>query len=415
MTKAKGVFSFPECSYNGIMAMEYEVTAIRKRPSRFTALVGQEFVVATLMNALKTKHIAHAYLFSGPRGVGKTSTARILARALNCPDESLLGTEDGFDYPGAEDISRGTAIDVIEIDGASNTSVNDVRAIKDEILFPPQNSRYKIYIIDEVHMLSNSAFNALLKTIEEPPKYIIFIFATTQIHKLPATIRSRCQQFNFRLISQEDIYKLLQEACADATPPITAKKDALFWIAREAAGSMRDAYTILDQVAAFSGTEITLEKIKNKLGLLGVDEMNTLMEYIVAGRREASIEYLDTVLSSGNTVEQLIIDLSNYFRSILFIKQGIKHEGLLGHPREAFSKQVIQTFTVVQLEKALEMFLQAYRDIRYTVNDRFELELLISRLNRVCQYFEPDEIIDKIKKLKESITSMPENKVLSNP
>ncbi len=165
--------------------MAYEVTASRKRPKDFNSLAGQEFVVATLMNALKTGRIAHAYLFSGPRGVGKTSTARILARGLNCPDEEKMGGEGCFDYPGAEEISRGTALDVIEIDGASNTSVNDVRAIKDEVLFPPQSSRYKIYIIDEVHMLSNSAFNALLKTIEEPPHCIIFIFATTEIHKVP--------------------------------------------------------------------------------------------------------------------------------------------------------------------------------------------------------------------------------------
>ena len=388
--------------------MAYEVTATRKRPRNFTSLVGQEFVVATLMNALKIRHIANAYLFSGSRGVGKTSAARLLARALNCPDESLLGTEECFNYSGAEDISRGVAMDVIEIDGASNTSVNDVRVIRDEILFPPQNSRYKIYIIDEVHMLSNSAFNALLKTIEEPPHYVVFIFATTEIHKVPATIRSRCQQFTFRLIPQSDIIALLHEACADATPPITAEDDALFWIAREAAGSMRDAYTILDQVAAFSDTTITLEKIKTKLGLLGIDELNTLAGHIVAGEQKASIEYLDNILSASVAVEQLVIALSDYFRSILFITQGIERDGLLGYPRKAFSEKVIKAFTVTQLEKALEMLLQTYRDVRYTLNDRFELELLISRLHRLHRYFEPDEIIGQIEDLRRSIGSMPE-------
>ena len=397
--------------------MEYEVTATRKRPRSFSTLIGQEFVVATLMNALKTKRIAHAYLFSGPRGVGKTSTARILARALNCPDESLLGTDEGFNYSGAEDISRGAAIDVIEIDGASNTSVNDVRVIKDEILFPPQSSRYKIYIIDEVHMLSNSAFNALLKTIEEPPQYIVFIFATTEIHKVPATVRSRCQQFNFRLIPQEDIVRLLTEAVADASPPVQAKNDALFWIAREAAGSMRDAYTILDQVIAFSDTEITLEKIKDKFGLMGIDEMNVLVEHIIADEQEASIAYFDTILSSGTTVEQFIIDLSDYFRSLLFIKQGIQRDGLLGHPRGLFSEKAIESFTPTQLEKILEMLLQVYRDIRYTLNDRFELELLISRLSRIRQYFEPDEIFRKIEELRTSVASIKgtEETVVANP
>ncbi len=386
--------------------MKYEVTAIRKRPRNFKGLIGQDFVALTLMNALKSGQIAHAYLFSGARGVGKTSTARILARALNCPDEKNMGSDTCFDYSGAEDISRGIALDVIEIDGASNTSVNDIRAIRDEILFPPQNSRYKIYIIDEVHMLSNSAFNALLKTIEEPPQYIIFIFATTEIHKVPATIRSRCQQFNFRLIPPEDIISLLKEACADAVPPVEADDDALFWIAREAAGSMRDAYTLLDQVSSFSETKITLAKIRDKLNLPGIDEINTLTEYIINEDQAGSMEYLDSILAGGTTVEQMIIDLSDYFRSILFIQQGIRREGLLWHPLSTFPENVIQAFTTTQLEKILELLLQAYRDIRYTLNDRLELELLISRLGKIRHYFEPAEIITKIKHLRESILSI---------
>jgi DNA polymerase-3 subunit gamma/tau len=387
--------------------MAYEVTASRKRPKNFSTLVGQEFVVATLMNAIKTRRIAHAYLFSGPRGVGKTSTARILARALNCPDESLLGTEGCFDYPGAEEISRGTAMDVIEIDGASNTSVNDVRAIKDEVLFPPQNSRYKIYIIDEVHMLSNSAFNALLKTIEEPPPYIIFIFATTEIHKVPATIRSRCQQFNFRLIPLEDIIHLLKQAADEIG--VKTEEEALFWIARESTGSMRDAYTLFDQVAAFSEGHITLEKIKEKLGLLGIDEINQLSEHLVAGDQQGATEYLDSLLSSGASVEQLVIDLSDYFRALLFIRQGITRDGLLGHPRRGFSETVVQALSIPQLEKIVELLLQLYRDLRYTLNGRLELELMVSRLARIADYFEPQEIIRNIRQLRDQVAALPES------
>ena len=193
--------------------MAYEVTATRRRPQNFDSLIGQEFVAETLKNSISSQKIAHANLFSGPRGCGKTSTARILAKALNCA-EGPAAVPCGKCQQCLE-ITKGSCTDVIEIDGASNTSVNDVRQIKDEVLFPPQSCRYKIYIIDEVHMLSTSAFNALLKTIEEPPPYVIFIFATTELQKVPATIKSRCQQFNFRLVPVEKVKEQLAAAAAE--------------------------------------------------------------------------------------------------------------------------------------------------------------------------------------------------------
>jgi DNA polymerase-3 subunit gamma/tau len=217
--------------------MSYEVTANRRRPGTFDTLTGQEFVVTTIKKSIEANKIAHAYLFSGSRGVGKTSAARILAKSLNCvegPTANPCGV-----CSNCKEIAKGSSLDVIEIDGASNTSVNDVRAIKDEVLFAPNASKYKVYIIDEVHMLSNSAFNALLKTIEEPPPYVVFVFATTEIHKVPATIKSRCQQFNFRLIDVEDIKERLAEACQEME--IQVDQDALFWMANEGNGSLRDA------------------------------------------------------------------------------------------------------------------------------------------------------------------------------
>ena len=249
----------------------YEVTATRKRPQDFDRLVGQDFVVSTLENAIKENRIAHAYLFSGPRGVGKTSSARLLAKSLNC-QRGMSAHPCGV-CDSCREIAKGSSVDVIEIDGASNTSVNDIRAIKEEIMFPPQTSRYKIYIIDEVHMLSTSAFNALLKTIEEPPEYIIFIFATTELQKVPLTIRSRCQQFKFKLISQPLIMECLRSASEDIG--IKADEDALFWIAKESTGSMRDAYTLFDQVAAFSGDHITLQKIREKLAIAGFSAISS--------------------------------------------------------------------------------------------------------------------------------------------
>ncbi len=368
--------------------MAYEVTATRRRPQTFEDLVGQEFVVATLKNAIETGKIAHAYLFSGPRGCGKTSSARILAKALNC-EKGPNATPCG-ECNTCREIARGTNLDVIEIDGASNTSVNDVRQIKDEVLFPPNSSRYKIYIIDEVHMLSTSAFNALLKTIEEPPPYVIFIFATTELHKVPATIKSRCQQFNFRLVAPEIVKGLLADAAAEMQ--IQADDEALYWIARESTGSVRDAYTLFDQVAAFSGDHITFEKIRDKLGLTSVDKLNELCELFIDGNSGTALEKLDEVLQSGVSIEQFIINFSDYLRSLILIQNGVTKESLLGQSAARFSQKVLAQWDSVKLERALSMFLQLYRDIRYSLSPRFELELALSRLAFLAGYVSPAEV-----------------------
>lgn len=379
--------------------MAYEVTATRRRPRTFDALVGQEFVVATLTNSLKTGRIAHAYLFSGPRGVGKTSAARILARSLNCPSgPSADGCED---FPGSEEISRGTSLDVIEIDGASNTSVNDVRQIKDEVLFAPQSSRYKIYIIDEVHMLSNSAFNALLKTIEEPPPYIIFIFATTEIHKVPATIRSRCQQFNFRLIPTERIIRCLTDAAGELG--VEAEQDALFWVAREASGSLRDAYTIFDQVAAFSDGTIRMEQIREKLGLLGVDQMSQMLDAMRRKDHGRVLDLAEELVASGVSVEQFVIELAEYYRALLFLKHGVRRESVLGYRPESIPAELTEAYSSDQLEKAIELLLTLYRNIRYSLNPRFELELVLSRLSALGDYISAGEISRRIARVRQEI------------
>jgi DNA polymerase-3 subunit gamma/tau len=381
--------------------MQYEVTATRRRPKTFDELAGQEFVSATLTSSLESGRIAHAYLFSGPRGCGKTSAARILARSLNCekgPTAKPCGV-----CGSCQEIGRGASMDVIEIDGASNTSVNDVRQIKDEVLFPPNSTRYKVYIIDEVHMLSNSAFNALLKTIEEPPPYIVFIFATTEIHKVPATIKSRCQQFAFRLIPIETIAEILKKICMEMD--IEVEDEALFWIARESTGSLRDAYTLFDQVVSFSDGRISASVIKEKLGLVGVDSLNALSIACVENDIAKAFGVIHERLEAGVSIEQFTIDLAGFYHSLLLIKAGITKESLLQNSLERFPEKVLETLNGSQIERALELLLELYRNIRYSLSPRFELESVVSKLCMLDKWVSPLELRATIAQVRSALTA----------
>ena len=391
--------------------MSYEVTATRKRPQTFSELVGQEFVAATLTSSIRSGRIAHAYLFAGPRGVGKTSVARILARALNC-EKGPTDTPCGV-CGSCLEIARGASLDVIEIDGASNTSVNDVRAIRDEVLFAPNSGRYKVYIIDEVHMLSNSAFNALLKTIEEPPPYIVFIFATTEVHKVPATIRSRCQQYNFRLISTGEIREKLREAAQELK--VQAEDRALIWIAKEATGSLRDAYTLLDQVVSFAAGAITLEGIREKLGVLGLEELNEFARLLRAADAGPVLIRMDAVLATGVSIEQFVSNLAEYFRNLLFLKSGIAKDTVLGSAPEDFDAAVLESLTADQIEKAIELLLALYRNIRFSLNQRFELELVLTRLAHLDALISPSEVRDALRELRGGVRSAPGTRIATPP
>ena len=374
------------------------VTATKFRPQSFDELIGQEFVDSTLKNSLQNNRVANAYLLSGPRGVGKTSTARIIAKALNC-EKGPTGTPCNI-CENCKTITQGYNSDVIEIDGASNTSINDIREIQEEILYPPVNSNYKVYIIDEVHMLSKSAFNALLKTIEEPPAKIVFIFATTEINKVLPTIRSRCQQFNFRLIPSDLICKSLITVLKEYNTDF--EKEALLWIANESRGSMRDAFTLLDQVVSFCDNNITLKKIQEKLGLVGEKRISLLVTGLTTQNREAIFTEFFLMLEHGIAPEQIIIELINFFRNILLIKSNISHNRFIGFTPEVYSPNLVGSFSFSDIENILEVLFKTYEKSKSSIDTQTEIEICILKLLNFKEFIRPKQIINELNSLKDS-------------
>ncbi len=298
----------------------YQVIARRWRPKQFEELVGQDHIVKTLENAIESGRIAHAFLFVGPRGTGKTTTARLLAKALNAEGGPSIHPSDDSEISKA--IMSGTCLDVIEIDGASNNSVQDVRQIIEECIYAPVQCRFKIYIIDEVHMLSAAAFNALLKTLEEPPAHVKFIFATTEAHKVLPTIVSRCQRFEFRPLNDETIVSKLKTICE--TEGITIELTALQCIARLAQGGMRDSQSILDQMISFCGTSIKETDVLDVYGLTSRNLLSGLAKAMATADFAGIIETVDSVVENGRDLYRLLLDLQAFVRESMIdaIKQG---------------------------------------------------------------------------------------------
>ena len=287
------------------------------RPQTLETLVGQEHIKKTLTSAIELGKISHAYLFTGPRGTGKTSTARILAKSLNCINGPT--TKPCNECASCKDITNSIPIDVIEIDAASNRKVEDAQSILEKVQYVPVNGKYKIYIIDEVHMLTNHAFNALLKTLEEPPENVIFILATTEVHKVLDTIKSRCQRFDFRRITTDDIVKHLRYISDEEKINIT--DDALFAIAKNSAGGMRDSISLLDQLSILGiSKEITVDDVNSVLGRISFDVLYKLSTEIIASQASKTIEILNNIYNSGNEPLQILTNLSEYFKNLLIVK-----------------------------------------------------------------------------------------------
>ena len=303
--------------YNNIMNENYIPLYRKYRPQILEEIVGQEHVKKALANAINLNKIAHAYLFTGPRGTGKTSTARILAKSLNCVDGPTV--KPCGKCASCVDITNSTPLDVIEIDAASNRSVNDAQNILEKIQYAPVNGKYKIYIVDEVHMLTVQAFNALLKTLEEPPENVIFILATTEVHKVLDTIKSRCQRFDFKRITTDNIVKHLKNIAK--LEKINIEDDALLTIAKNSAGGMRDSLALLDQLSVLDTEKaITTDDINSLLGRLSFDILNRLSESIINSNPNGAIEILEEVYNSGNEPSQILLNLLNYFKNLLVVK-----------------------------------------------------------------------------------------------
>lgn len=293
--------------------MSYVVIARRWRPQQFDEIIAQEHVSKTLSNAIANNRIAHAYIFTGPRGIGKTTTARILAKALNC--EKGPTPTPCNECPACLAITQGNSLDVLEIDGASNRGIDEIRNLRENIRFTPTTGKYRIYIIDEVHMLTKEAFNALLKTLEEPPSHALFIFATTEIHKVPSTILSRCQRFDFKRIPIKTIMAHLKHICD--SDKIKVEEDALLQIAKKADGSMRDSQSILDQIISFSGETIKFENVAQALGVIHQDLYFKFSDLILEKNLKEIILQAQEIFNSGYDLTEFLLGLEEHFRNIL--------------------------------------------------------------------------------------------------
>ncbi len=389
------------------MTQRYLPLYRKYRPQTFKDLIGQENIVKALSNAINLNKISHAYLLCGPRGTGKTTTARIIAKSLNCAKGPTL--EPCGECPSCKDITNSTPIDVIEIDAASNRKVEDARNILEKIQFVPVNGRFKIYIIDEVHMLTTEAFNTLLKTLEEPPENVIFILATTEPHKVLDTIISRCQRFDFRRITTEDIVARLQYICEQENISIT--QDALYTIARSSAGGMRDSLALLDQISVLDADkEISSDDVNEMLGRLSFETLFDLSNSILESQTQNAIELLDKVYNKGNEPFQIITNLIQFFRNMLVVKNCTdrKIAAELTQLSEAHILKLREQSENIEPEQMLytiERLSYYSKEIKETTNRYLWLELCIIELSSNVKYSSYAQLLERIERLEANVVS----------
>ncbi len=386
--------------------MSYQVTARKWRPQTFAEVVGQDHVTRTLQNALRQSRIAHAYLFAGTRGVGKTTTARLLAKALNCENGPTADPCNRCSL--CQETTAGSALDVLEIDGASNRGIDEIRDLRDKIRYAPVRGRYKIYIIDEVHMLTEYAFNALLKTLEEPPPQVVFIFATTEPHKVPITILSRCQRFDFRKVASTEIADCLGKIAAHEGTQISPA--ALLRIARRAEGSLRDAQTLFDQVRAFCGPVVQDEHLGPMLGLAGEEQIQRLMEAILARDARPVLEVLSQLFQEAHDTREICRQLLAYVRDLVVVKVASDTSGALD--RSSAEVERLQKLGAQASIEELHTLFQLLTDTEMRVRDSAQpgwvLEISLIRLASLPRLESLSSLVARLETLDRRLAQTPE-------
>ena len=395
--------------YRGILEQEetgenmsYTALYRKFRPDTFEDVKGQDHIVKTLRNQIKADRIGHAYLFCGTRGTGKTTVAKILARAVNC--EHPIDGNPCNECASCRAIASGASMNVIEIDAASNNGVDNIREIREEVAYPPTEGRYKVYIIDEVHMLSIGAFNALLKTLEEPPSYVIFILATTEAHKIPVTILSRCQRYDFRRISQETILKRLEDLMEKEQ--VDAEEKALRYVAKKGDGSMRDSLSLLDQCIAFYlGEKLTYDRVLEVLGAVDTDVFSELLRLVLAEQITDAIALLDRLILDGRDLTQFVNDFTWYLRNLMLLKASDDMEDILDISTENLA-QLRKEAAMIRndtLMRFIRIFSELANSIRYSVNKRVMLEMALIKLCKPEAEKDELSLIERIRKLERMI------------
>ncbi len=394
--------------------MSYMALYRKFRPDRFEDVKGQDHIVRTLTNQIMADRIGHAYLFCGTRGTGKTSVAKILARAVNC-EHPVKGSPCN-ECSTCRAIRAGTSMNVIEIDAASNNGVENIREIREEVAYRPTEGKYKVYIIDEVHMLSGGAFNALLKTLEEPPSYVIFILATTEVNKIPVTILSRCQRYDFHRISVETVTDRLQELLK--AEGVEAEDKAVRYVARAGDGSMRDALSLLDQCIAFYlGQKLTYDNVLNVLGTVDNEVFSRLLRCVLADDVTGCIRLLDELIMGGRELQQFVVDFTWYMRNLLLVKTA-------EHPEEAVDmssenlqllKEESGMLDVNTLMRYIRVCSDLNNQLRYSSQKRVLVEIALIRLCKPAMETDLSSVLERINKLEKRMNEAPEPRVILQP